>query len=179
MWWVSCHKKEHLVQASLPSTCYFLSFLAPPPPPPNLHLHLSGLSPGYSVMACQEMPLRGPRDGKISSDQTWSPHTHTHAPRHSGVLTSERWRGPVSVSHLIFIRPPRPDPESSRPAALAPCVCVCVSECVCCHVCVCVCASSDHIHGYCGSGPGCSGGQSVCVFVCDMMAFGTAGSPAQ
>lgn len=27
------------------------------------------------------------------------------------------WRGPASVSHLIFIRPPRPEPDSSRPAS--------------------------------------------------------------
>lgn len=40
-----------------------------PTPPPPYH-RLSGLSPGYGVMACQEMPLRGPRDDKISSDQT-------------------------------------------------------------------------------------------------------------
>lgn len=57
-------------------------------------------------------------------------HTHAHTPSRSGVLTSERWRGPVSMSHLIFISPPSPDPESSRPATLAPCVCVCVCHCV-------------------------------------------------
>lgn len=67
-------------------------------------------------MACQKMLLWGPRVEKISSDQTWFPHTHTHTVRHSGEMTSERWTDPELVSHLIFIRPPRPDPESPRPA---------------------------------------------------------------
>lgn len=127
---------------SSPNTIPRDNFPAPPPPP------YLGLCGHWPVRGRQWADREMTKLVQISLD----PLKHTHNPSRSGALTSERWRGPVSPSHLIFIRhPPQPWPRIRQTCHLgSPCVCLC--RC-----------SSDHVHEHCGHGPGCAGGQSVCV----------------
>lgn len=79
---------------------------------PTSSLVLLLLMVWWPVRRCSWESIEVTKSAQISPD----PHTHTHS------STAVCWpvsgeEAPVSVSHLIFIRPPSRDPESSRPVA--------------------------------------------------------------